>query len=150
MIDPARLRSPCEQNSTKIGQQFEDLALNFFYARGIDLWGDFAVPIGVAGRKKPHRFDLGSENPAIIVECKAHSWSLGAAMPSAKLTFWNEAMYYFHVAPRRYRKILFVLKQVRRGESLAARYLRIYDHLVPDDVELWEFDATARTGERLR
>lgn len=150
MIDSACLRGVYEQNSTEIGRQFEDLALNYFYAMGIDLWGDFAVPLGVAARKKTHRFDLGSEDPAILVECKAHSWTAGAAMPSAKLTFWNEAMYYFHVAPRRYRKILFVLKQVRRGESLAACYLRIHGHLVPDDVKLWEFDAATRTGERLR
>ena len=28
-------------------------------------------------------------------------------MPSAKMTVWNEAMYYFHIAPKQYRKIMF-------------------------------------------
>lgn len=37
-------------------------------------------------------------------------------------------MYYFHVAPEDYRKIMFVLKDLRHGngESLAHYYLRTY------------------------
>lgn len=137
-------------NRARLGRAFEDLALNFFYARGVSLWADFLVPIGVAARKKTHRFDLGSEDPAVIVECKAHTWTLGGNMPSAKMTVWNEAMYYFHVAPKRYRKILFVLKHLRGDESLAAYYLRAYEHLIPDGVELWEYDPDANAAERLR
>jgi len=71
-------------------------------------------------------------------------------MPSAKMTVWNEAMYYFHVAPTEFRKILFVLKHDRRGLSLASYYLNAHEHLVPDDVEVWEFDTSTQIGERLR
>jgi len=60
-------------------------------------------------------------------------------MPSAKITVWNEAMYYFHLAPTSFRKIFFVLKNVRRQESWAEYYLRLYRHLIPDDVEVWEY-----------
>jgi len=59
-------------------------------------------------------------------------------------------MYYFHVAPKQYRKIMFVLKHRRAGISLASYYLRTYGHLVPDGVEFWEFDPDANTGEKLR
>jgi hypothetical protein len=52
-------------------------------------------------------------------------------------------MYYFHIAPARYRKILFVLRDDRRGLSLADHYVKNYGHLVPSDVEIWEFDAVA-------
>lgn len=71
--------------------------------------------------------------------------------PSAKLTVWNEAMYYFHLAPPEFRKIMFVLKHLRYGaESLAEYYIRRYSHLIPQDVELWEFDELSSSGERLR
>lgn len=62
-------------------------------------------------------------------------------MPSAKLTVWNEAMYYFALTPRRFRKIFFVLKDLRRTESLAEYYVRLQSHLIPDDVEVWEYCA---------
>lgn len=71
-------------------------------------------------------------------------------MPSAKMTVWNEAMYYFHVAPKDYRKIMFVLKHNRREVSLASYYLKTHGHLIPDGVEVWEYDTDQDVGERLR
>jgi hypothetical protein len=71
-------------------------------------------------------------------------------MPSAKMTVWNEAMYYFHLAPDHFRKIMFVLKHHRREESLATYYLRIHGHLVPADVEFWEYDFESNVGERIK
>lgn len=51
-------------------------------------------------------------------------------------------MYYFCAAPLDYKKVLFVLRDLRRGsgESLATYYLRTYEHLVPEGVEIWEYD----------
>lgn len=45
-------------------------------------------------------------------------------------------------ASLKYRKILFVLHDLRpsNGESLACYYIRTYCHLIPPDVEIWEFD----------
>ena len=72
-------------------------------------------------------------------------------MPSAKITDWNEAMYYFHLAPPEYRKILFVLHDKRglKGESLLAFYKRTYSHLIPDGVEFMEWDAVTDEIVRL-
>ena len=94
-----------------------------------------------------HKFDLGSESPPVLVECKAHTWTSGGNSPSAKLTVWNEAMHYFQCAPKGYRKILFVLRDERNAETLAEHYLRRYGHLVPDDVEVWEYNMS--TGDAL-
>ena len=51
-------------------------------------------------------------------------------------------MYYFALAPKSYRKIFFVLRDYspKKKETLAQYYVRMYDHLVPDEVEIWEFD----------
>jgi hypothetical protein len=104
----------------------------------------FAVPIGVGQLKKLHNFDFGSEDPPVLVECKCHRWTTGGDAPSAKLTVWNEAMYYFAIAPAGYRRILFVLRDhlAARRQTLAEYYLARYRHLVPDGVEFWEFDET--------
>lgn len=59
-------------------------------------------------------------------------------------------MYYFHLAPATYRKILFVLKHSRREVTLASYYLRTHGHMVPDGVEIWEFDTETNSAEQLR
>lgn len=111
---------------------------------------NFAVPVGVDSQKKDHKFDLGSAHPPILVECKSHTWTQGGNMPSAKMTVWNEAMYYFHIAPPHYRKVFFVLKHSRRDVSLATYYLRKYSHLIPAKVEIWEYDEIEGTAKQLR
>ena len=100
---------------------------------------NYPVEIGLI-KKKTHNFDLGNDN--ILVECKSHKWTTGNNVPSAKLTVWNEAMYYFMVSPKGYRKIFFVLKDFnqKKKETLAEYYIRTYFHLIPDDVEIWEYD----------
>lgn len=95
--------------------------------------------------KKRHIFDLGCEEQKIIVECKSHRWTTGGNIPSAKMTVWNEVMLYFLASPNHYRKILCVLRHhsEKRGVSLASYYVRIYKHLIPNGVEIWEFDEEA-------
>ena len=58
------------------------------------------------------------------------------------MTIWNEAMYYFHLAPKNFRKILFVLhdKRSRDGEGLLSYYKRTYYHMIPKGVEFFEWD----------
>ena len=94
--------------------------------------------------KKQRQFDLGSDDPPYLVECKSHKWTSGGNVPSAKMTVWNESMYLFLLAPAGYQKILFVLRDFNegRGESLADYYVRNYSHLIPYDVEIWEYDAS--------
>ena len=143
------LRRPFQRVDTlsnaHVGRDFELVARNFFAGRGVLLQPNHQVQIGIAKTKKMHGFDLGCSTQKWLVECKSHRWTEGHNIPSAKLTVWNEAMYYFHVAPACYRKIMFVLLDRRRGngESLAKYYLRTYGHLVPEGVEFWEYDPAA-------
>ncbi len=127
------------------GRDFEVLARRVLAEQGIQTQPDFSVPVGVSSQKKQHKFDLGSSSPKIIVECKSHKWTKGNNVPSAKMTVWNEAMYYFALAPEGFRKIFFVLKDRRtsNGETLAEYYCRTYQHLIPKDVEIWEYDNEA-------
>src|SRR5579885_3160797 len=120
-------------SNTKVGSDFEAVARAFLLTTGLPFEPRFAVPIGVGAHKKNHIFDLGSSSPKVIVECKSHRWTTGGNMPSAKMTVWNEVMFYFTLAPSDYRKILFVLhdQHLTRKETLAEYYIRVHGHLVP-------------------
>lgn len=134
-------------SNAHVGRDFESIAQEYFRQEGILLEGNYAVPVGVATDQKNRQFDLGSANPAVLVECKSHRWTTGGNVPSAKITVWNEAMYYFHLAPSRFRKVLFVLRDYSesRQQTLAAYYVRNYGHLIPSGVEILEYDE--QTGE---
>lgn len=144
-------KRPGSVSNAHVGQVFEACAQRFFAERGLQLQCKLSVAVGVSEATKPHAFDLGSNDPKVLVECKSHRWTSSGNIPSAKLTVWNEAMFYFHVAPSGYRRIMFVLKDLRHGsgESLVHYYLRTYGHLVPDGVEFWEYSESARTAERV-
>jgi len=138
-------------SNAHVGREFELLAQDFFKKMGIELSLNYKIPVGVEKRKKNHAFDLGSEEPGILMECKSHTWTSGNNVPSAKMTVWNEAMFYFSVAPSRYRKIFFVLRDVSesRSESLAEYYVRTYGHLIPAGVEIWEYDQKSNEAAQL-
>ena len=133
-------------SNSHVGREFESLAQEFFRQEGLSLQRSYGVAIGVSGKKERH-FDLGSNKPPVLVECKSHKWTVGGNAPSAKMAVWNEAMFFFHLAPKGFRKVLFVLRDFneKRGETLAQYYVRNYGHLIPDDVEILEYggDKTA-------
>jgi hypothetical protein len=131
-------------SNAHVGAAFEKMALEYFAKKGVTLKADFPLHIGLK-EKKAHCFDLGAANPEILVECKSHRWTEGLKVPSAKMTIWNEAMFYFHLAPRSFQKILFVLHDRRNGsgESLLSYYRRTYAHLIPEGVEFLEFDESS-------
>jgi len=139
-------------SNTHVGRNFELLAKGFFSARGLPLERGVSFPVGISKKKKSHAFDLGSKKRKVIVECKSHRWTKSGYVPSAKMTVWNEAMYYFRAAPGDLRKILFVLRDfsIKRGETLAQYYIRIYEHLIPTGTEIWEYDAKTRKAKQLR
>lgn len=136
-------------SNAHVGRAFEELAVSVLEAAGLSVRKDFSVELGVGSRKKNHKFDLGSSSPPVLVECKSHRWTSGNNVPSAKVTVWNEAMYYFHCAPEEFRKIMFVLRDERKtgGETLASYYVRTYGHLIPEGVEIWEYDEATSNVE---
>lgn len=137
-------------SNTHAGREFEEAAQLYFQSTGLVLSATFPIPVG--GKiKKLHKFDLGSENPQILVECKSYTWTESGNIPSAKIKGMNEVMLLFSVTPSNYRKILFILKHLhpRSRQSLAAHYIRSQGHLIPDGVEIWEFDLDEKTGSRV-
>ena len=139
-----RVGSP---SNAHVGREFEAAAVAALAREGVRVTPGFSVQVGISDLKKAHSFDLGSENPPVIVECKSHRWTAGGNVPSAKVTVWNEAMYYFHGSPSKYRKILFTLHDKRNGngETLAEYYIRTYSHLIPPKVEIWEYNEATKT-----
>jgi hypothetical protein len=114
---------------------------------------NFSVKIGINGKlKKPHRFDFGSEDEKVIIECKSHTWTESGNVPSAKMATWNQAMYFFLAAPKGLRKIMFVLRAYnqKRKESLAEYYIKTYSHLIPEDVEIWEYDEEGNSAHKMK
>jgi hypothetical protein len=130
------------------GREFEIAAQRFFSGLGIGLERDLPISVGYT-RRKTHRFDLGSTDPPILVECKSYTWTSGWNSPSAKIRSLNEVMLLFSVAPNEYRKILFMLRHMKGETSLAAHYIRNQGHLIPPLVEIWEFDPDTLSGEQL-
>jgi hypothetical protein len=130
------------------GRDFEEAARLYFATTGIHLTRNFSLPVGFT-KKKNHKFDLGSEHPPILVECKSQTWTVGNNEPSAKIRAMNEVMLLFSVCPVRYRRILFILKHLRNEVSLGTHYIRRYGHLIGPQIEVWEFDLAASVAERL-
>lgn len=138
-------------SNAHVGCDFERKAFKFFEGQGTRLQLNFSIAIGITNKKKFHKFDIGSEKQKIIIECKSHTWTEGNNVPSAKITVWNEAMYYFYLAPNNYRKIFFCLKDYneKRKVTLARYYIDKYYHLIPTDVEIWEYCAKKQTASKL-
>ena len=117
------------------GSILEDCAQRFFAeSEGLHLEKSFSLEIGASNYKRLHKFDLGSEAHLVLVECKTHTWTTSGLSPSAKFSIWNEAMYFFALAPSYYRKIMFVhkhMKPVVGYPSLAERYLKLHQTFDP-------------------
>ena len=141
-------------SNAHVGRKFEGDARKFLEEQGVHLdeKSPFPLDVGVSRKKKRRNFDLGSESEKVVVECKSHRWTKGDNMPSAKVTNWNEAMHYFLLCPGEYRKIFFVARDYndRHGCTLAEYYIKHYYHLIPDDVEIWEYDEETREGRCVR
>jgi hypothetical protein len=130
------------KSNAHAGKAFELKIKDYFQTQGLFLSENFEVEVGIGGKKKLHRYDLGSAQENIIVECKSHKWTEGGKVPVAKMTTWNEVMLYFHTSPRQFEKILIVLRDYssKRKMTLAKYYLAKNGHFIPDGVQIWEYD----------
>ncbi|MFI2811837.1 hypothetical protein [Microbulbifer sp. JSM ZJ756] len=130
-------------SNAAVGADFEELVHSLLTASFPALARPFWLPIGHLNQKQ-HKFDLGCAGQKVIVECKSHTWTEGGNIPSAKLTTWDQAMLYFYLAPRSYKKIFAIKRDLnpKTGESLAEYYVRTHFHVIPDEVEFWEVDET--------
>jgi len=128
-------------SNSQVGDDFERLVLKKLTRKYKELEKPVKLKIGIH-TKKLHKYDIGSIKEKVIVECKSHTWTEGDRVPSAKLTTWDQAMFYFYLAPSNYKKIFVVKKDMsaKRKETLCKYYLKTHNHLIPKDVEFWELD----------
>ena len=103
-------------SNAHVGREFERRVKKHFREKGLALIENLSVDVGIANRKKPHAFDLGSSRDKVLIECKAHTWTSGGNVPSAKITTWDQAMYYFAMAPGDFRK-LFCMQRDRSPKT---------------------------------
>lgn len=145
------LRAMANKDNPSKGAAFEATVQRFLASTGTPVKKKFSLDIGVEDVKRPHNFDLGSDDPPIVVECKSHSWTEGGNAPSAKMAVWNEAMYYFSLVPDDCQKMLFVLlsRFDPDGETLLAYYIRRFGHLISRGVEIWEYDQAQETAKQM-
>ena len=115
------------------------LALKYFSENKINLQQKYKINVGIGKYKKIHEFDLG--NNEYLIEYKSMSWTKSDNVPSAKIHSWNEAMYYFTIAPKKYKKIFFVemFYSQKRTKTLLQYYIEKYYHLIPNDVFLYDY-----------
>lgn len=103
-------------------------------------------PIPIGNPPKNHKFDLVSENGKYIGECKNYSWTEGGNVPSAKMGFINEAVFYLqHISSDKYRFVV-LRRDVdnNRGETLADYYFRTKKHLL-NGILVLEIDVLAES-----
>lgn len=88
------------------------------------------IPIG--NPPKGHNFDLVSTDGSIVAECKNYSWTETGNVPSAKMGFVNEAVFYLQHLPGEVELHVILRKDVseRRKETLAEYYYRTNRHLL--------------------
>ena len=107
-------------------------------------------PIPIGNPPKEHKFDLVSEDGRYVGECKNYSWTETGNVPSAKLAFLNEAVFYLLHLPGDVQRFVALRRDVhpRRQESLAEFYFRTYDHLL-DGVKVIEIDLNSGTAREI-
>jgi hypothetical protein len=64
------------------GGSSKRLRVSFLRKQEFILQSNFVASVGHS-IKKPHRFDLGSDDPPILVECKSFTWTSGGNSQSA-------------------------------------------------------------------
>jgi hypothetical protein len=136
-------------SNKEIGDKFRDTVKKYLSIQGHKLEPEYGVEIGYGQSKKIHYFDLGNELD--LIECKKYSWTEGGNNPSAKLSTLIEAVHIYCAAPKSYNKKIFVFKTSKKGirnpETLVEYFIRSYGHLIPEDIEIWEFDDINMTSE---
>lgn len=122
------------------GREFQQLAASVLGKH----WGvpfELEVAFAIGRPPKEHRFDLSSADRQYVGETKNYTWTETGNMPSAKMAFINEAVFYLSHLPAEHVRFVAMLRDVRprTGEPLADYYYRTYRHLL-NGVKVIEID----------
>lgn len=120
-------------DNPKTGKDFENLTKELLSKHYEKIFIN-QKPLFIGNPPKAHRFDFVSDDGQIVVECKCYTWTERGNMPSAKIGFINEAVFYMSYLPQNHTKIIALKKsnRAKNSESLAQYYIRINGHLLKD------------------
>ena len=93
--------------------------------------------IAIGTPRKDKKFDIVSSDNLIVIECKCYTWTETGNVPSAKMGFVNEAVFYLsfiNVINPDAKTYVVMKKSIsterKQSESLASYYYRTYSHLL--------------------
>ena len=132
------------RDNPRRGKEFQELAASVL----AEYWGvpfDLEVPFKIGHPPKSHRFDMASTNRKFVGEAKNFSWTESGNMPSAKMAFMNQAVFYLSHLPADITRFVVMPRDIRprTGEPLADYYHRTYRHLL-NGVLVIEIDTAQR------
>jgi hypothetical protein len=115
---------------------------------GVEFQLDYPIQIG--NPPKEHRFDLVSVDSHYIGECKSYSWTESGNVPSAKMGFVNEAVFYLSFLSPSMVRFIAMRKDLHpmRRETVADFYYRTYRHLL-NGVLIIEVDVESGTLRKI-
>ena len=121
---------PNNMNTGK-GKNFQSIAAEVLgYHFQVKFQTEHPIPIG--NPPKNHKFDLVSDNGKYVGECKNYSWTEGGNVPSAKMGFINEAVFYLQHLPSDKYRFVVLRRDIdnKHTETLADYYYRTNKHLL--------------------
>ena len=126
------------------GADFEKKVLGWLedhYDIEFELQKSISIGNPKADITKPHRFDIAGTDKHIAIECKRYTWTKAGNVPSAKMGFINEAVFYLNCLPDDYQKYIVMLKSynAKRDLFLSDYYFKTNKHLL-GDVKILEYD----------
>ena len=113
------------------GKAFQEAAAEILSRHfGTDF--EMECPLQIGDPPKDHKFDLVSVDRKWVGECKRYTWTKTGNVPSAKMGFCNEAVFYLSFLPKTKCRFIVMHYDVRPTghESLAEYYYRTYRHLL--------------------
>lgn len=115
---------------------------------GVEFQLDYPIQIG--NPPKEHRFDLVSVDSRYIGECKSYSWTESGNVPSAKMGFVNEAVFFLSFLSPSMVRFIVMRKDLhpKRRETVADFYYRTYRHLL-NGVLIIEVDVESGTLRKI-
>ncbi len=117
--------------NTGKGRRFQDQAAELLgHHFGVNFRKNAEIPIGKP--PKTHKFDLATSDLHYVGECKNYSWTEGKNVPSAKMGFVNEAVFYLTFLSPETVRFVAMRRDIHPAthENLAEYYYRTYHHLL--------------------
>ncbi len=130
-------------DNTRRGREFQELAASVLGRHwNIDL--ELEVSFEIGNPPKGHKFDMASTDRKVIGEAKNFTWTVSGNMPSAKMGFVNQAVFYMSFLPHDITRFVVMPRDIRPRtgeEALADYYYRTYRHLL-GGVKIVEIDTS--------